>query len=233
MGLKIENQEIVEIIPEGNCYEVKTQSSGFKTRTVIIASGASSKKLGVRGEEEFIGRGVSYCGTCDGPLFKNKDIVVIGAGDRAIEDAIFLAGYAKSIYLVHRRNEFRAAKILVDKLKSNPKVKFVLDSVIEEINGDKKVSAVKVKNVKTLEESTINCAGVFIFVGINPDTRFVKNLLEKDAFGFIITDRTMSASKRGIFACGDCVSKSLYQVVSACGEAALAADSAHKYLLNL
>ncbi|MDO8662490.1 MAG: thioredoxin-disulfide reductase [Candidatus Omnitrophota bacterium] len=233
LGLRIEEQEILEIIPGEKSYQVKTKTASFQTKAVIISSGAKSKRLGVEGEDKFIGRGVSYCGTCDGPLFKDKDIVVVGGGDRAIEDAIFLANYAKSIHLAHRRNEFRAAKILVDKLKSNPKVKFVLDSVIEEVIGENKVNAVKVRQVKTLKESVINCEGVFIFVGIIPDTCFIKNLLETDEFGFIITDQSMRASRNGIFACGDCVRKSLYQVINACGEGAVAADSAHKFLLNL
>ena len=159
--------------------------------------------------------------------------MVIGAGDRAIEDAIFLANYAKSIHLVHRRVEFRAAKILVDKLKENPKVKFVLDSIVEEIKGGNKVNAVKVKNIKTLKDSVINCDGVFIFVGIVPETGFTKNILEKDELGFIITTPEMRASRDGIFACGDCIRKTLYQVINACADGATAVDSAYKYLLKL
>lgn len=233
LGLRIEAKEVQEITSKGKYYQVKSGTEIFETKALIISTGAQSKRLGVKNEERFIGKGVSYCGTCDGPLFKNKDIIVVGAGDRAVEEALFLANYAKSIHLVHRRSEFRAAKILVDKLKANAKVNFVLDSVIEEINGESRVEAVKVKNVKSLESLNIACAGVFIFVGITPNSACVKNLLEIDEFGFIITDRSMSASKEGVFACGDCVSKSLYQVVNACGEGAVAADSAHKYLLKL
>ncbi|MCX5695277.1 MAG: thioredoxin-disulfide reductase [Candidatus Omnitrophica bacterium] len=233
LGLRIEEKEVVEIIPEDKFYQVKTTDGIFQTKAIVIASGACSKRLDVKGENEFIGRGVSYCGTCDGPLFKNKDIVVVGAGDRAVEDAIFLASYAKSIHLVHRRSEFRAAKILVERLKGNPKVRFVLDSVVEEITGSNKVNAVKVKNIKTLEESVINCDGVFIFVGIIPETGFTKNILEKDELGFIITASEMRTSREGIFACGDCIRKTLYQVINACGDAATAVDSAHKYLLKL
>jgi len=233
LGIQIKEEEVLEIIPSGKCYQVRALGASLETRAVIVATGASPKRLGIKGEDKFVGRGVSYCGTCDGPLFKNKDIVVVGGGDRAVEEALFLANYARSIHLVHRRDEFRAASILVDKLKTNPKIKFVLQSVIEEVMGEDKVSAVKVKQVKTLQESVINCAGVFIFVGITPDTHFTKNLLETNEFGFIITDQAMHTSRDGIFACGDCVRKSLYQVVNACGEGAVAADSAHKYLLNL
>ena len=233
LGLNIESKEVLELIPDNGFYQVKTQGEVFKAKTVLIATGAQSKRLGVKGEDKFIGRGVSYCGTCDGPLFKNKDIFVVGGGDRAVEDALFLASYAKTVYVVHRRQEFRASRILVDKMQDNPKIKLVLESVVEEILGENKVDAVKVKNVRTQEVATINCQGVFIFVGITPATHLVKNILETDESGFIITDQSMRASREGIFACGDCVSKSLYQVVSACGEGAVAADSAHKYLLKL
>ncbi|MDD5662390.1 MAG: thioredoxin-disulfide reductase [Candidatus Omnitrophica bacterium] len=232
-GLNIENQEVLGVVPEGKLYQVKTQEGVFNAKALVIASGAQPKKLGVEGEDKLTGRGVSYCGTCDGPLFKDKDVVVIGGGDRAVEDALFLTGYAKSVHLIHRRNEFRAAQILVTKAQENPKIRFILDSVVEGISGEDKVGGVRVKNVKTLQSSEIKCQGVFIFVGIIPDTAFIKNVLETDEFGFIITDQAMCTSRKGIFACGDCVNKSLYQVVNACGEGAVAVDSAHKYLLKL
>ncbi|MFA5176787.1 MAG: thioredoxin-disulfide reductase [Candidatus Omnitrophota bacterium] len=233
LGLKIDDQEVLEIAEQGGSYQVRTQAGNFEARSVVVASGAQAKRLGVKGEDKFIGRGVSYCGTCDGPLFKDRNVVVIGGGDRAVEDALFLTGYARTVYLVHRRDAFRAAQVLVIKAQKNPKIKFVLDSVVEEIEGESKVGSVRVKNVKSQQSSKISCQGVFIFVGIAPNTGFVKNLLETDEFGFIITDQAMRASKDGIFACGDCVSKSLYQVVNACGEGAVAVDSAHKYLLKL
>jgi thioredoxin reductase (NADPH) len=233
LGLKLESKEVLEVIPEGKFYRVKTQEGDFEAKTVVIASGAQPKKLGVKGEDKLTGRGVSYCGTCDGPLFRDKEIIVVGGGDRAIEDALFLTAYSRSVYLVHRRDAFRAAGILVDKARANPKIKFVLDSVVEEISGENKVEAARIKNVKTQQISEISCQGIFIFVGIIPNTAFIKNVLERDDFGFIITDQAMRSSKEGIFACGDCVKKSLYQVVIACGEGAVAADSAHKYLLKL
>ncbi|MBP7836232.1 MAG: thioredoxin-disulfide reductase [Candidatus Omnitrophica bacterium] len=233
LGLKIDDQEVLEIVEQRGSYQVRTQAGNFGARSVVVASGAQAKRLGVKGEDKFIGRGVSYCGTCDGPLFKDRNVVVIGGGDRAVEDALFLTGYARTVYLVHRRDAFRAAQVLVIKAQKNPKIKFVLDSVVEEIEGESKVGSVRVKNVKSQQSSKISCQGVFIFVGIAPNTGFVKNLLETDEFGFIITDQAMRASKDGIFACGDCISKSLYQVVNACGEGAVAVDSAHKYLLKL
>jgi thioredoxin reductase (NADPH) len=233
LGLKVESENVISITPQGNTYNLQTESGIFETKAIIIASGAFSKRLKVEGEERLIGKGVSYCGTCDGPLFKGKDIIVIGGGDRALEDALFLANYANALYLVHRRDEFRASKILVDKVKANPKIKLILDSVVEEIIGQEKVERVKVKNVKTGESSGISCQGVFIFVGIVPNTGFIKDLVKTNEYGFISVDQKMHTSREGIFACGDCAEKGLYQVVSACGDGATAADSAHKYLLKL
>jgi len=236
VGINIENKEVLEIKPIGEdkriAYEVITSEGSLKTRSIILAVGASPKKLGAGGEDKFIARGVSYCGTCDGPLFKNKDIVVVGGGDRAMEEVIYLSNYASKIFMVHRRDAFRASKILEDKARSNPKIIFVLNSVIEEISGDNKVSHVVVKDVKTGQLKKISAQGVFIFVGIQPNTGFLKNFLEINEKGFIITRVNILTSQPGVFACGDCCEKNLYQVVTACGEGAAACDAAHKYLLN-
>jgi thioredoxin reductase (NADPH) len=235
LGVNIEMEEVLEIVAksEDAVYEVKTKERNYQTKSIIIATGAQPKRLGVEGEERLIGRGVSYCGTCDGPLFRDKEVVVIGAGDRAVEEAIFLSGYAKKVNLVHRRNELRASGILQEKAKKNPKINFVLESVVEEIIGQNRVEGLKVKNTKTESLNIIACQGVFIFVGIKPDTDFLKNQLHLDETGFIITDQDLKTSCEGIFASGDCRKKSLYQVISACSEGATAADSAHNYLLNL
>ncbi len=214
-------------------YTVKAGDNAYETKTLIIASGAQSKKLGVAGEGKFIGRGVSYCATCDGPFFKNKEIVVIGGGDRAVEEAIFLTSYASKVTLIHRRGELRASKIIEEKLRANPRINLKLDSVIEEITGKDKVEGVSIKNVLTAAVETYLCQGVFIFVGIKPNTDFVKNLLHLDESEFIITDQDMKTSLEAVYACGDCRKKNLYQVINACGEAAAAADSVHRYLLNL
>jgi len=236
VGINIELEEVKEIIPVSSrtdtpIYNVKIKDKTYTTKSIIIATGAQPKKLGVKGENRLAGRGVSYCGTCDGPLFKNKEIVVVGGGDRALEETIFLSSYAKKVTLLHRREEFRASKILVEKIKTNPRINFVLDSVVEEISGQDKVEKVLIKNVKTNSSSLLPCQGVFIFVGIKPDTDFLKNQLEMDDTGFIITAEDLKTSKSGIFACGDCRKKSLYQVVTACAEGALAASSVQKYLL--
>lgn len=236
LGVGIESAEALEV-NAGNelgsaLYAVRTQDKLFKTRALIITCGARPKQLGIEGEDKFIGRGVSYCATCDGPLFKNKDVLVIGGGDKAIEEAIFLTAYAKRVSIVHRRQEFRASKILVEKAVANPKINFILESVVEKILGEAKLEGALIKNLKTGSPSEFHFSGVFIFVGIKPDTGFIKNLLETDAQGFIITDDLMQASSPGVFAAGDCRKKSLYQVITACADGAIAADSAYKYLLN-
>ncbi len=232
LGLTIENEEVLEAKTGAKSCAVKAGDKVYEAKSLIIATGARPKHLGVPGEERFIGRGVSYCGTCDGPLFRDKDIIAIGGGDRAMEEAIFLSGYARQVHLVHRRSEFRASKILVEKAKAAANINFVLDSVVKEISGENKVEKVKIKNIKTGSEATIACQGVFVFVGIEPNTAFLKNMLEMDEAGFIMTDQDMRTSKEGIFACGDCRKKSLYQVITASSDGAIAADSAHKYLLN-
>lgn len=229
--------EVKEIIPaksKAPLYIVSTaDNKQYETKSLIIASGAYSKRLGVMGEDKFIGKGVSYCGTCDGPFFKNKDIFVVGGGDRAVEEAIFLTNYAKRVTLVHRRNQLRASRILEDQARKNERIVFMLDSVIEYIAGDKKVESVKIRNTATGGESVYATNGVFIFIGILPNTGFVKNLVRLDESDFIITDQDLKTSREAVYACGDCLKKSLYQVINACGEGALAASSVHKYLLNL
>jgi thioredoxin reductase (NADPH) len=236
LGVNIEIDQALEIIPEKNShglfFTLKSKYSSYPARSIIIATGARPKKLNVKGEDKFIGRGVSYCGTCDGPLFRDKDIMVIGGGNTAIEEALFLTNYARKVSIIHRRQQFRASKILEEKARVNPKINFILDSTIDGITGEDKVEAVTIRNVKTNAASPFSCQGVFIFVGIEPNTKFVKNLLNIDESGFIMTDPALQTSKEGIFACGDCLKKNLYQVVTACGEGALAADSSHKYLLS-
>ncbi|KPK96650.1 MAG: hypothetical protein AMJ95_13015 [Omnitrophica WOR_2 bacterium SM23_72] len=234
LNIEIQMEEVTQISVAGGpakpLYHVRTKEKSFETKAVIIATGALPKRLGIRGEDRLTGKGVSYCGTCDGPLFKGKDIMVIGGGDRAIEEAIFLAGYARSVTVVHRRDKLRASKILEEKAQAHPRIKFLMDSVVEEISGSNMVESVRIKNVKSDASSTLPCQGVFIFAGIVPNTTFLNNLLKLDDSGFIIADSDSRTSQPGIFACGDCLAKSLYQVVTACGEGALAAAGVMRYL---
>ena len=236
VGVKVESDEVVSIEPaqhaEGLVYSVKGKENIREARTVIVACGARPKSLGVPGESEFIGRGVSYCGTCDAPLFRGKEVVVVGGGNTAFEEALYLTSYAAKVTVVHRRSEFRASKILEEKARANSKICFVLDSVIDGIRGARQVEAVAVRNLKNHAASDVACGGVFIFVGVQPNNDCVKNLLQLDEAGFIMTDQAQKTDRPGIFACGDCTKKNLYQVVSACAEGALASDSAHKYILN-
>lgn len=237
LGVPLLMEEVLEVTPDPKgkfpFFILTTPSKSYESKSIIIASGAYSKKLEVAGEEKFIGRGVSYCGTCDAPFFKDKDIVVVGGGDRALEEAIFLTRYARKVTIIHRRKEFRASSILEEKARHNAKITFMLDTIIEEITGKEKVESVKIKNVFTQSVSLYPCQGVFVFIGIKPNTHFLKNLLHLDESDFIITDQDMNTSQKGMYACGDCRKKSLYQVVNACGEGAVAAHSSHKYLLGL
>ena len=232
LGIKIEMCEVLRIELDKQKKKIITQEQVFETKSLIIATGAYPKKLGAIGEEKFIARGVSYCGTCDGPLFKDKEICVVGGGDRALEEALYLTTYANKVNLIHRRDEFRGSSILKKEIERNNKINVILDSVIEEINGEDKVSSVKIKNVKNDKQIILKCDGVFIFVGIHPNTELAKSLLHLDKDGFIITDQEMRTSSEGIFAAGDCRKSALWQVITACGDGAIAAYSAHQYAVS-
>lgn len=201
----------------------------YEALSIIIASGAAYKKLGVPGEEELTGRGVSYCATCDGPLFKNKEIVVVGGGDMAVDEAIYLTQFAKSVTIIHRRDRLRAQEFLANRAKENSKIKFLLNSILTEISGKETIEKIKVKDLKKETEKYYPCEGVFIFAGLLPNTGFIKDLVLRDKNGYIVTDENMSASAHGIFAAGDVRKKGLRQIVTACGDGAIAAMSSYKY----
>ncbi len=222
--------EVKGIRENSPSWEIVTDDKSYTSRTIIIASGARPKSLDIPGEDKFRGKGVSYCATCDGALFKNKEVVVAGGGDTALEEAIFLTRFAKKVTVIHRRSALRGTKILQERAFGNKKIEFVWDAVISEILGETKVSAVKVKNVKTGLEKDLSCDGVFIFVGYVPNTAFLKGLLPLDQSGYIIADDNCLTSKVGIFACGDCRKKLLRQVVTAAGDGATAAFACQHYL---
>jgi thioredoxin reductase (NADPH) len=192
--------------------------------------GAEPRKLGVKGENEFVGRGVSYCATCDGAFYMNKPIIMVGGGDTAIEEALFLTRFASQITVIHRRNELRATKILQDRAFSNEKINFVWDSVVEEIKGKDALEEVVVKNVKTGELKSVYGAGIFVAIGYTPNNDLVKDLVELDDNGYVITDDRMNTSLPGVFAAGDLRQKALRQVVTAVSDGAIAAVEAGKYL---
>ena len=229
-GSEITYGEVFSIETKENIKKVVLQDKVFETKTIIIASGAAFKKLNVPGEEEFIGKGVSYCATCDGPFFRNKEIAVVGGGDSALQEALYLTKFASKVNLIHRRNEFRAAKILQEKVLANEKINVILDSVVEEICGTQMLDSLKVKNVKT--GSVINLAvnGVFLFVGWQPNTKFLENSKINLDSGYIVTDENMRTNIDGVFACGDVRKKQLRQVVTAASDGAISAISAQHYI---
>ena len=232
LGLKIESAEVHSLNLSGKAKEIILQDRALTTKSIIIASGASPKKLGI-GEEKFFGKGVSFCATCDGPFFKEKTVVAVGGGDTAVQESIFLTKFAKKVYLVHRRNELRAAKILQERALKNEKIEFVWDSVVTGVEGFFGLEGVKVKNLKTDVETTISANGCFIWVGILPNTSFLNDSIKTDEFGFILSDAKMQTSVPGVFAAGDVRDTPLRQIATAVGDAAIAAVSAEHYIENL
>ncbi len=234
-GLEIRPEQVnrIERKKSGDVelWEIITGNDVYRALAVIIATGAVWKRLGVPGEQEFIGRGVSYCATCDAPFYRGREVAVIGGGDTAVQEAIFLTKFASKVTVVHRRDRLRAAAILQQRAFANGKIAFAWDSVVEEIIGRDGVTGIRIGNVKTPgRHEEIPVDGVFVFVGLIPNTDFIKAVVDLDTGGYIITDNNMRTSTEGIFACGDCISKSLRQVVTACGDAATAAYSASLYV---
>lgn len=234
IGFGVEIHEFKEVKEIGISTNVKEVNKGeYSAHALIVASGGVPKRLDVPGEEEYRGRGVSYCATCDGPLFKGKDVVVVGGGDAAVSEALFLTRFVKKVTLVHRREKLRAARLLQERLLQTKKVDLVLDSEVIEILGSRSVEGVRVIHKRKEEEEEIQCNGVFIFLGLMPNTDLLKGIVELDHDGYVITDEWMRTSQDGIFACGDCRRRPLRQIVTACSDGAIAAISAIEYLANL
>lgn len=202
-------------------------------KAVIIAAGAGPKRLGIKGEAKFTGKGVSYCAACDGPLFKGQDIVVVGGGDTAVGEAVYLARFARKLTLLHRRDSLRASKILQDRLLNDRKVKIMWNCAATEILGTDRVDGVKINDIKTGREEEILAGGVFIYVGLAPNTNFMEGKFSLDDKGFIVTDERMRTSVEGVFACGDARKNHFKQVVTACAEGATAAHSCWHYIQEL
>lgn len=222
---------VEKIEDRGDFKEIITEDERFETKTVIIASGANHRHLGVPGEKDYNSRGVSYCAVCDGAFFRDEDLLVVGGGDSAVEEAIFLTRFAKSVTIVHRRDELRAQKVLQDRAFANEKIRFVWDSVVESIHGDeRKVTGVTFKNVKTGEVSQAEFGGIFIYVGLDPVSEFAADLGITDEAGWILTDHQMKTSVAGVYAVGDVRQKDLRQITTAVGDGAIASQEAYKYL---
>ncbi|MFB3883938.1 MAG: thioredoxin-disulfide reductase [Thermodesulfobacteriota bacterium] len=223
-------QEVVELALREDMKVVKTYESEYLCDALIICTGTEYRKLGVPGEKEFTGKGVSFCSTCDAAFFKDCQIVVVGGGDSALTEAIYLTKFAKEVTIIHRRDALRGTKIYQERAFANPKIKFVWNSVIQEIQGDKTVQSVLVKNVKSNEVKELQAEGVFVFVGLLPRTQFLKGLIKTDEAGYIITDENCETSVKGIFAAGDCRKQLLRQIATAVGNGATAAFAMEKYL---
>jgi thioredoxin reductase (NADPH) len=236
-GLEIKTDEVKRIIPkrsEKDSFSIElSDSPALKARAIIMATGAKWNSLNVPGEKELSGRGVSYCATCDGPLFRGKDVVVVGGGDTALEDALFLTKFANKVTIVHRRDKLRATKILQERAFANKKIEMCLNSTCAEILGKVRVEGIKVKDVKTAGEKTIKADGVFVLIGLSPNTDIVKGLISLCPKGYVLTNEEMKTSVDGIFACGDVRMKMLRQVVTATGDGAIAATSAEHYVERL
>jgi len=229
-GVQIERANVEVVQPRDDDFLLQTSVGDICARTVIVCSGGRHKHLGVPGETELAGRGVSYCATCDGPLFREKVIFVVGGGNTAIDEAIFLSRFAQRVSVVHRRDQLRCEKILQERAFGNSKIEFIWSSVVTAIRGTSMVEAVEITNLKTHETKTMAAGAVFIAIGMQPTSGFLPETVAKDDFGFIITDRYMRTSVPGIFAAGDVVSGSLRQITTGVGEATIAVLSVQQHL---
>lgn len=218
---------------EDGRFQILTSQEEYLAKTVILAAGASYRKLGIPGEKELTGRGVSWCATCDGAFFRNKEIVVIGGGDSAMQEGIFLTRFAAKVTVIHRRDKLRASPILQQRAKENPRMAFVWDTVLEKINGEKKVESVTLKNLKTGQVSDFKTDGVFIFIGHDPNTSFLKGFVELTEEKYVKSDGTVKTSVPGVFAAGEVRAGAVKQLISACGEGCEAALAAQEYIEHL
>lgn len=224
--------DVVESVDfsKGSPFTVTTTDTTYLADTVIVTIGANPRKLGVPGEDEGVGAGVSYCGTCDGFFFRGKEIVVVGGGDSAIEEALFLTKFARRVDVVHRRDQLRAGATLQKRAQANEKIHFIWDTVVEEISGEDKVRAVRLRNVKTGEVREHPTDGVFIFVGHDPNSDLFQGQLERDEYGYVITDRLMRTNIEGVFAAGEVQDRIYRQVATSVGQGTAAAMSAERWL---
>ncbi len=229
-GIEIKTEDVEDVLLNETIKTVKTSANTYQAKTVILAMGATWKKLGIEGEEAFSGRGVSYCATCDGAFYRNKTTMVVGGGDVAVEDAIYLARMCEKVYLVHRRDELRAVKVLQEKLFELENVETIWDSELIKIEGDQFVNKAEIMNKKTGDSRQIDADGVFIAVGSNPNTEFVRGKVDMDQGGYIATGENCMTNIEGVFAAGDLRQKSLRQVITACGDGATAVYSAERFI---
>jgi thioredoxin reductase (NADPH) len=232
-GTEIKEENVEEIRVNGLFKIIKTDENTYQAKTLIYAAGASPRKLDVPGEEQFTGRGVSYCATCDGALYRNKTVAVIGGGDSAIEEAMFLTKFASKVYIIHRRDELRAVHAVQQRAFKNEKLEFILDTIVETINGDTQIRSLSLLNKKTNEKRVLDIDGIFIYVGIIPNSELIKPWVELDTAGFAITDDDMQTKVPGLYVVGDVRQKTLRQVVTATSDGAIAGFNAEKWIGEL
>jgi len=228
-GLELVNAEVTGVV-QGQPYIISTTEGDFEAIAIIIAAGSEYRKLGVSGEERLVGHGISYCATCDGFFFRDREVAVVGGGDTAITDALELTRHAKKVYVIHRRDQLRAGQVLQQRAFAEPKLEFIWSTVVEEVLGDKMLEELKLRNVKTGQHSILKVTGVFVAVGLVPNSQLFSNIVDLDDTGYIVTDETMATSASGIFAAGDIRRNSPRQVAAAVGDGAIAAISAFKYV---
>jgi thioredoxin reductase (NADPH) len=229
-GLEVTYGEVKGLSSRKPFWELEVEDRKVSAKAVIVATGVEPRKLGVPGEETLRGRGVSYCATCDGPFFKDQDIGVIGGGDSAVEEALYLTRFAKRVYLVHRRDALRAEKILQERALENPKIEILWDTVVTKVVGDSGVEGLELQNVKTQGTRSLKVGGVFFYVGLLSNAGFLRGTLNLDDQGYVLTDDTMATSAVGIFAAGDVRKKLLRQIATAVGDGAMAAFAAERYI---
>lgn len=230
LGVTFVTENVISMEIQRNVKSVKTDKNTYESKTIIIATGAVHKKAGIPGEAEFTGKGVSYCATCDGAFFKNKVTAVVGGGDVAVEDALYLSRMCGKVYLIHRRDEFRAAKSLVKKARETDNIEFVLDSVVEKIDGENKVRSINIRSKKGATIKTIEVDGVFFAVGMQPVTAFVDKNIEMNEAGYIIAGEDCATNIPGVYAAGDIRTKQLRQIITAAADGANAVTSVEKYI---
>jgi len=230
MGTMIIDDEVVNVDFRRNPFKILTNSEEYEADAVIIATGASPRKLGVKGEQEFSAKGVSYCATCDGPFFRNQEIVVAGGGDSAMEEAIFLTKFAKNVHVVHRKDKLRASKIMQDRAFENNKIKFHWSSIIEEIKGSGKVNQITIRNTSTNQEEIMDVGGLFVAIGHEPNTKLFKGQIELDEQGYIVLKNHTHTNVEGVFAAGDVHDHRYRQAVTAAGFGCMAAIDVDRYL---
>jgi len=232
-GAKFMDDTVTEVDFTKRPFKVVADSKEHYANSIIIATGATAKWLGIESEQRFIGRGVSCCATCDAPFFKNKDVAVVGGGDTAMEESLFLTKFVNSVTIIHRRGEFRASKIMQERVRSNPKIKLMMNSVIEEITGDQKVSGIKVKNLEDGIATAMGMDGIFVAIGYTPNTSFLKGKLKLDEHSYIIVKDEVKTDIEGVFVAGDVADHVYRQAITAAGSGTKAALEARGYLQNI